>query len=299
MRKIRNDPIGVVFELQVGKMGRKNLFWIVLLGVLITHMVTLSVPQKNQKIVKVQKEEKRIRLIFKDRNQKTKQIVNTEQKNKKKPLDAKFLGKSDQSFDRQVVAKNIGQFKKASRGQVDGAKTKHKIAKKKKVKRSKKLSLKDLSLAALNPNNFVAPKGVKRGLAKKPSLAQNNDFVEDLPLGDFTNLNTKEFKYYGFFYRIRQQLEQHWGANLKNTIEGLYKRGQRIPASKNKITSLRITLDHRGHIVKIKVLGASGIRELDEAAIQSFNKAGPFPNPPKGMLKEGHAQLEWGFVVKG
>ena len=27
---------------------------------------------------------------------------------------------------------------------------------------------------------------------------QNNDFIEDVPLGDLTNLNTVEFKYFGF-----------------------------------------------------------------------------------------------------
>ena len=42
----------------------------------------------------------------------------------------------------------------------------------------------------------------------------------------------------------------------------------------------------------------SGVEELDAAAIESFNKAGPFPNPPKEMLENGRAKIEWGFVVK-
>jgi len=71
-----------------------------------------------------------------------------------------------------------------------------------------------------------------------------------------------------------------------------------MPANENYITSLRITIDHRGEITRVKVLGRSGIRELDEAAVESFNKAGPFPNPPKGLLKNGSADIEWGFVVK-
>ena len=36
---------------------------------------------------------------------------------------------------------------------------------------------------------------------------------------------------------------------------------------------------------------------LDAAAIDSFNQAGPFPNPPKGMIRGGKAVVEWGFVV--
>jgi protein TonB len=57
-------------------------------------------------------------------------------------------------------------------------------------------------------------------------------------------------------------------------------------------------INHKGEIVHVKVIGTSGVRELDEAAVESFNKAGPFPNPPQGMLKNGVATIEWGFVVK-
>jgi protein TonB len=48
----------------------------------------------------------------------------------------------------------------------------------------------------------------------------------------------------------------------------------------------------------VLILSSSGQQELDSAAVESFNKSGPFPNPPKGMLKNGVAVLEWGFVVK-
>ena len=58
-------------------------------------------------------------------------------------------------------------------------------------------------------------------------------------------------------------------------------------------------MDSKGNIVDILIKSTSGIQELDEAAMESFNKAGPFPNPPSGMVKNGFATLEWGFVVKG
>ena len=47
----------------------------------------------------------------------------------------------------------------------------------------------------------------------------------------------------------------------------------------------------------IVLKSTSGVKELDEAAVESFNQAGPFPNPPKGMLKNGKATIDWGFVV--
>jgi outer membrane biosynthesis protein TonB len=45
-------------------------------------------------------------------------------------------------------------------------------------------------------------------------------------------------------------------------------------------------------------MDTSGIKELDDAAIESFNDAGPFPNPPKGLVVDGKVTIEWGFVVK-
>jgi protein TonB len=66
-----------------------------------------------------------------------------------------------------------------------------------------------------------------------------------------------------------------------------------------KITSLLVTIDAKGNITKVLLKSTSGINELDEAAIESFNKAGPFPNPPSGMLINGEATIEWGFVVRG
>jgi protein TonB len=71
-----------------------------------------------------------------------------------------------------------------------------------------------------------------------------------------------------------------------------------MPASQDLITSLQVTLNEKGEIVKVKILGASGVKELDDAAVESFNEAGPFPNPPKDLLVNGHATIEWGFVVK-
>lgn len=71
-----------------------------------------------------------------------------------------------------------------------------------------------------------------------------------------------------------------------------------MPASEDLITSLQITLNEKGQIIGVKILGTSGVKELDDAAIESFNQAGPFPNPPKDLLVNGKAVIEWGFVVK-
>lgn len=311
-----------------------SIVWLAVVISLLFHAVIFSIklnlshdishhPKNKYKKIKVvlrkdpPQEKKK---LLKEKSKK-KQIVNNEETGLKEiPKESKFLSKSNQKYLRETTAKTIASFKEAGKGLKDGAKSSQKVVRQKqrrnkkekvvkKVKQTKgkkKIVLSDLNLANNNlqvekyspQKTESAPKGLENGNNKKVGLSQNNDFIEDLPLGDFTNLNTTEFKYYGFFHRIRQQLEQHWGNSLREKVKILFKQGRRL-ASENKITSLKVTLDDKGNILKVYLKGTSGIQELDDAAIESFNKAGPFPNPPKGMIKNGMAVIEWGFVVKG
>ena len=257
-----------------------------------------------------------------------KQIVANETNGKaERPKDSRFLSEKDQTFERQTIARANGVFKEAGLGNLEGSKNslaqeKPKVNKPTKIptkvaKRELKLSdlggfkMADLEkieketqeefieiTKSLDAKNVAGAQGVDRGQSGKTGLAQNNDFVEEVPLGDMTNLNTTEFKYYGFYHRIRQKLEQHWGSSIKDKAKNLYRSGRRMPASENLITSVAVTLDETGKILDMQIQGTSGVRELDQAAIESFNKAGPFPNPPKGLLIGGRATIQWGFVVK-
>lgn len=252
-------------------------------------------------------------------NQK-KQIVANETSGKQiKPKETRFAGEKDQTFDRQTIASTNGAFQEAGLGKKEGSKTSFEQNKEQRKAQGKTrspqkiLALSDLGAPQINDikkadeetENILKEASKKQtalGLARGKSgingLAANSDFVEDVPLGDMTNLNTTEFKYYGFYHRIRQKLEQHWGSSIKDKARNLYRSGRRMPASSNLITSVSVTLNERGQIVDMQIEGTSGVRELDQAAIESFNKAGPFPNPPSGLLVGGRATIQWGFVVK-
>ena len=269
-----------------------------------------KVQQKSVKLQLIPDEE--IEKLYKKKKTKikSKQIVNNEDK---KPVDkkveSKFLSKSNQHFHRQTVAKNVASHKRAGKGVRNAQNTKNQPAKVVKQKKPK-YSLSDLGLGrkkvvaekpSPKPKRQVSAsqkKGIKFGDADKTGLAANSDFIEDIPLGDMTNLNTQEFKFFGFYDRIRKRLEQHWGYSIKEMARRIFKQGRKIASDENFITSLVVNLDEKGNIIKIKLNGSSGIQELDKAAINSFNEAGPFPNPPKGMLKNGVATIQWGFVVK-
>jgi protein TonB len=236
-----------------------------------------------------------------------KQIVQSEDSaSSEKPKNEAFLSDKDRSFDRETMAKKVASFQNAGKGNATYTQTE--APKAQQTPKAEKKSLKDLKLSdvGMNASDFTpartnrapASAGLENGDLNSNGLSATNDYVEEVALGDFTHLNTVEYKHYGFFHRIRQKLEQFWGNTLHEKANAIFRSGRRLPASDDLITSLQVTLNAKGEIVGVKILGTSGVRELDDAAIESFNQAGPFPNPPKDLLKDGLATIEWGFVVK-
>jgi TonB family protein len=236
-----------------------------------------------------------------------KQIVQSEDSDSQEKKKEAFLSDKDRSFDRESVAKNIDRFNRAAQGNSEvSQQAQPKEAQAKKKANLKDLKLSDFGIAAGDPfpkKTARTPasesvKGLDNGDPLAQGLSATNDYVEEVNLGDFTHLNTVEYKFYGFYHRIRQKLEQFWGNSIQEKAEAIFRSGRRLPASENLITNLQVTLNAQGEIVGVKILGASGVKELDDAAIESFNQAGPFPNPPKELLVNGKATIDWGFVVK-
>jgi protein TonB len=234
------------------------------------------------------------------------QIVQNDDTGKQeKPKDTAFLGEKDMSYERQTVARKVDTFNKAAKGnaQVESVPRPENKKQASTKKAIKDLKLSDIGLEAMGAPEIerapasLAKKGIETGDEKSTGLSSTNDYVEHVKLGDFTNLNTVEYKYYGFFHRIRGKLEQFWGRTLREKADAIYKSGRTIASADQYTTGLSITLNAQGEIVGIQVKSPSGIKELDDAAIESFNQAGPFPNPPTGLLVNGKATIEWGFVV--
>lgn len=235
-----------------------------------------------------------------------KQIVQSEDSASSEKKDSAFLSDKTRSFDRQTIAKNVDTFNKTGKGNA----TKTQVAEKTAAAPKKKVDMKDIKLSDIGMQPYEMPqkverapasasqKGLENGDPTAQGFSSTNDYVQEVALGDFTHLNTVEFKFYGFYHRIRQKLEQFWGKSIQEKSHALFRSGRRMPASQDLITSLQVTLNEKGEIVKVKILGASGVKELDDAAVESFNEAGPFPNPPKDLLVNGYATIEWGFVVK-
>jgi protein TonB len=203
------------------------------------------------------------------------------------PKEHARLSDKNRAFDRETRARRVNKFQKAARGNRGS---------------------KDLSLAALggdigrkNPmekaaKEYAAAKSGSKTDSGGRTVSSTNDYLEKIPLGETTSLNTVEFKFYGYYYRIKQKLEGFWGRSVQEKAEILASQGRMIASAEN-VTALRIVMDAHGEIVDVIILGSSGVKELDDAAIESFNAAGPFPNPPKDLIVDGRVTIEWGFVV--
>lgn len=152
--------------------------------------------------------------------------------------------------------------------------------------------------AALNKNQAQQQEALQAQKGSKDS-STTNDSLSDVHEDLMTRLNTKEYKYFGYYSRIKTQLNQWWVPKVQQKFNKMLRQGRTIASEDNKITKLVITLNDVGNLVNVQVMAESGIRDLDEAAIEAFRQAAPFPNPPKGMIdNDGTVKIRWDCVVE-
>jgi TonB family protein len=109
------------------------------------------------------------------------------------------------------------------------------------------------------------------------------DHLEDVENGDETALSAKRWVYASFFNRLKRQVAQNWDPvsvwrrrDPTGTVYGF----------KTRVTEVRVSLSRKGELAKILVTTPSGVVELDDEAVRAFKSAGPFPNPPDGLIQK-------------
>jgi protein TonB len=245
--------------------------------------------------------------------------------NDETPENARFLSKHNQKVVQETQAALKGKFRnsdemggapspqkqlgksepKAERTRAEKAETKTADAPKEimtdadgipvKSAKAGKPSLKDLT-PSFKP---VAPpaEAVALGSGKGPSTT--DDHLKTVPTGMQTLLSTREFVYYSYYNRIKDKLRQYWEPKIKEKMEKILRQGRTIASTSDKITRIVILLDEKGTLVRIQVIGPSGVSDLDEAAIEAFKAAAPFPNPPKGIVEsDGMIRIRWDFILE-
>lgn len=218
-------------------------------------------------------------------------IVQTaiEEKSKTAAPDA-FLGAQNQVIDRQTVSKE--------RVAVTGGAQRAPLTKSAKESVKGQAALSKLGLAIIPKGKAEAtPQDDTHRWAELGSLAQ--DYVKGFREAEKTALNTKEYVFFGYFQRIRQRLDLAWTPILRERLYKFYRAGRHLASDMDHTTRVMVHLNGAGEVVKVQVLQESGTRDLDDAAVRAFNQAGPFPNPPRGILdSDGTIRIRWEFVLK-
>jgi TonB family protein len=126
--------------------------------------------------------------------------------------------------------------------------------------------------------------------------APSNDYLpEDLPEGDGTFLNSREFRYASFFNRLKQGVSEQWHPldimRYRDPTGNVY-------GLKNRVTVVKVVLDKNGQLLDLQVMRQSGIPALDSEAVEAFKRAQPFPNPPAALLDgAGRIEFPFGFYI--
>ena len=122
------------------------------------------------------------------------------------------------------------------------------------------------------------------------------DHVEGVEEGDSTFLNTREWKYATFFNRVKRSVARTWDPisvlRVRDPTGNIY-------AWKDRVTLLAVVLREDGSIADMWVERSSGVDFLDREAMAAFERAQPFPNPPRGLMDErGLIQFSFGFYLQ-
>jgi TonB family protein len=129
----------------------------------------------------------------------------------------------------------------------------------------------------------------------KLTAAPAPDHVEGVDVGDSTFLNTREWKYAGFFNRVKQTVAENW--NPMSAAQSRDPDGSRY-FYKDRTTVLAVTLNQQGGVTDIKVARSSGLPFLDQTAVEAFERAQPFVNPPNGLAdSRGEIRFTFGFHI--
>lgn len=148
-----------------------------------------------------------------------------------------------------------------------------------------------LLLPATSPGNVLHN---LQALAGSPGTLDYLPEVDEQ--GDTNLLNTRKFRYWDFFQRVKDRVASEWepGQVWRTRDPSGVKYGV-----KDRLTVLRVTLDPEGALKRVAVARRSGLEFLDEEAERAFAAAGPFPNPPVGLRNDhGEIEFQFGFMFE-
>ncbi|MBX9767327.1 MAG: TonB family protein [Bdellovibrionales bacterium] len=203
--------------------------------------------------------------------------------------DADFLGEKDQRVDVETVAQKIAQFKNDAGD-----------------KQPSKDPAEDLDpdLIPDSEEGLAAKSDSSRPdadslLGQSSGVNSSDDNIKGKQLGMKTLLNTKGYVYFSYYKLIKSQISKHWEARIKQKLVQLLSADRSLAAQRDPVTRLFIIINRDGQLSGVQILQASGTHELDQAAVEAFKEAAPFPVPPQGIVdSDGNVKIRWDFALQ-
>lgn len=114
--------------------------------------------------------------------------------------------------------------------------------------------------------------------------------------GDLTLVNSRKFKYFEYFQRMKDAIRGTWLPSERYRARDPY---GKVYGDRDRLTILAVVLNSKGAVTRIDVLQGSGLEFLDDEAVRAFREAGPFPNPPAGLIDDrGQIAFSFGFLLE-
>ena len=156
------------------------------------------------------------------------------------------------------------------------------LASKVQTRQSRKLHSPVKELSKDGPKLSVKPKDQYKNLlptAQELHRYAKGGYVDYLdkkiPLGDFVDINTSEFRFIGYFTSMRKSIQQAWTYPYGAAMRGM-----------QGVVGLQFVILKDGSVTKMRVVSSSGYEVLDRAIVDAISNAAPFAPLPANVNRE-------------
>ncbi len=188
----------------------------------------------------------------------------------------------------QFLSKNNQRVKVQTTARRTGSRTRNK---------SRKLSKKVQTSKISKYGTQAASKSLLMGRSFT-GFSTSADYIPHVKLAAATALNTDQFVYYTYYERLGRKLKPRWIQRVRSWISRRSLRDVSAARQKTRYTGIEVLLSKEGYVKKIILTKSSGLKNLDQVAIEAFKASSPILNPPKGLVQDdGLIHIHYGFNI--
>ncbi len=198
---------------------------------------------------------------------------------KERPKDAKFISSRNLSAEEDVSPDSAPTPLPQVGG---GAKTKPK-------EKSQQIAEPSKTLFSLSQKDLE-----KDGTLEKPTAQalqpgmMSPGLYEKLKKGHELKLAAQESDFAQYIYRMKQKLYDRWSP--RKLVKTAWYQFDEVRVD------ILLTLNKHGEIADLTIVNPSRFSEYDQEAVRAMRDSGPFPNPPKSLMKDdGQIYIPWSF----